>query len=68
MIIINELEEKTKRKLSRLIEKRETLLRLHQGKEQKFTYWAGYELGYIKEQISILEDNLDTIKSAFKEQ
>ena len=64
----DEIYEKIERRLSRLVEKRETLLRLHQGKEQKFTYWAGYELGYIKGQISILEDNLDTIKSAFKEQ
>lgn len=32
------------------------------GNEHKFTYWAGWSLGYYKGQISIMEDFLAYLK------
>lgn len=54
--------EKLQRRLKRLCEQRDTLLREHKGKEQSFTYWGGYELGYIKGKINEIEDILDEIE------
>jgi len=46
--------------------KRLTELELqHVGKELNFTYWGGYSMGYLKGQISILENILDDLNIDF---
>jgi RNA polymerase-interacting CarD/CdnL/TRCF family regulator len=47
------------RRLERLENKRDLLLSEHSGNEEKYTYWAGYELGYTKGKIHEIEDFLD---------
>ena len=54
-------EEKIKRRLKRLEGQRDLLLDSHKGNEQKFTYWGGYDLGYIKGKINEIEDSLDDL-------
>lgn len=51
--------EKVKRRLNRLKEQRDKLSKDHKGNELKYTYWGGYELGYLKGKISVIEDILD---------
>ena len=53
---------KLKRKLARLIEQKDEMESKHQGNEQKFTYWGGWNLGYVRGQISILEDVIDDLE------
>ena len=53
--------EKLIRRLKRLKEQRDKLLKEHNGNELKFTYWAGYELGYVKGKICEIEDILDEL-------
>lgn len=50
-----------KRRLNRLIEHRDKLLSQHNGNELNFTYWGGYELGYLKGKINEIEDILDEL-------
>lgn len=54
--------KKLKRRLARLIEKKEVLEKLHVGNEQNFTYWGGYELGYIKGKIDEIEGILEILE------
>lgn len=54
--------KKLKRRLARLIEKKEALEKLHVGKEENFTYWGGYELGYIKGKIDEIEGILEILE------
>lgn len=55
--------EKQKRKLKRLIEKRDEMRTLHDGKEDTvFNYWGGRELGYLEGKVSILEDLIDILE------
>ena len=55
------MENKLKRRLNRLIVQRDELLKKHKGNEINFTYWGGYELGYIKGKICEIEDIIDEI-------
>lgn len=48
-----------KRRLLRLENLRDELLHQHQGKELKYTYWGGHELGYLKGKISEIEKAID---------
>ena len=54
--------EKLNRKLNRLKEKRDKLINEHKEKELEYTYWGGYELGYLKGKISIIEDIFDELE------
>lgn len=45
-----------KHRLNRLIERRDKLRLIHEGNELNFTYWGGYELGYVKGQINEIEE------------
>jgi hypothetical protein len=54
---------KLKRRLARLIERRDSLLKEHKGKELNYTYWGGYSLGYIKGRITEIEDILDELNT-----
>jgi len=51
--------EKIKHRLERLTERKEVLEAKHKGNEEKYTYHGGFDLGYLKGQISILEDMID---------
>ena len=53
--------EKLKRRLNRLKEQRDRLQNEHHNKELNYTYWAGYDLGYIKGKISEIEDIIDEL-------
>lgn len=55
--------EELKRRLQRLIEQRDKLLEQHKGNELNFTYWGGYELGYVKGKINEIENILDDLES-----
>lgn len=55
--------EELKRRLQRLIEQRDKLLEQHKGNEPNFTYWGGYELGYVKGKINEIENILDDLES-----
>ncbi len=57
MVEINPVE--LRRRLARLIKTRDQMLEKHEGKELNFTYWGGYELGYIKGKIDEIENILD---------
>lgn len=55
--------EKLKRRLSRLKEQRDKLEEEHKGKElTKYTYWAGYDLGYLKGKICEIEEMVDELE------
>lgn len=47
--------------ITRLSKRRNFMLAKNQGKESTLTYWAGYNLGYLKGQISVLEDWKDEL-------
>lgn len=51
------------RRLDRLKKQKEELESKHLGNELKYTYWGGYELGYIKGKIAEIEDILDELDS-----
>ena len=51
--------ERLEHRLKRLIEMRDKLELEHKGNEGKYTYHGGFGLGYVKGQISILEDFID---------
>jgi len=53
--------EKLKRRLNRLKEQRDKLQGEHSGNELKYTYWGGYDLGYLKGKICEIEDILDEL-------
>ena len=53
--------EKLKRRLNRLKEQLDKLQKEHGGNELKYTYWGGYDLGYLKGKICEIEDILDEL-------
>jgi hypothetical protein len=56
--------KKLNRKLSRYKEYRDELVEMHKGNEEKFTYWAGYKLGYVKGKIDEIETVIDELTNA----
>ena len=56
--------EKSKRRLSRLRQQRDELAAQHKGREQEFTYHAGYSLGHLEGRIFVLEDVLEDVFDA----
>jgi hypothetical protein len=44
-----------------LKEQRDKLQKEHGGNELKYTYWGGYDLGYLKGKICEIEDILDEL-------
>jgi len=55
------MEKELKRRLERLKKQKEQLEKEHKGNELNYTYWAGYELGYLKGKINEIENILDEI-------
>lgn len=53
--------KKLTRRLNRLKEQRDKLQWEHGGNELKYTYWGGYDLGYLKGKICEIEDILDEL-------
>jgi hypothetical protein len=53
--------EKLKRRLNRLKEQLDKLQKEHGGNELKYTYWGGYDLGYLKGKICEIEDILNEL-------
>jgi hypothetical protein len=53
--------DKLKHRVKRLTERKEVLEAKHKGNEEKFTYHGGFDLGYVKGQISVLEDIIDDL-------
>ena len=58
---IAERIEEYKRKLKRHTHEKDILEKQQKGNEQKYTYWGGYEFGYRKGQIRVLEDVIDEL-------
>lgn len=50
-----------KRRLNRLNDQLNDLLIKHRGNELKYTYWGGYNLGYIQGKICEIEIVLDNL-------
>ena len=53
--------EKLKRRLNRLKEQRDRIENEHKGNELKYTYWGGFDLGYLKGKICEIEVILDEL-------
>ena len=51
--------EKLQRRLDRLNSIKESLEKTHKGNELNYTYWGGYELGYLKGKICELENIIE---------
>lgn len=51
--------EKLEHRLKRLTELKDKLEAKHKDNEQNFTYHGGFDLGYLKGQISVLEDFIE---------
>jgi hypothetical protein len=58
--------EELKRRLNRLKEQRDELESKHKGNELKFTYWGGFDLGYLKGKISAIENILDDMQTNYE--
>ncbi|MDY3328162.1 hypothetical protein PG299_10090 [Riemerella anatipestifer] len=60
--------EKTKKRIAILKQRIESLEEKHKGNELKdFTYWAGFDMGYLKASISSLENQLDILNELNEE-
>jgi hypothetical protein len=55
-------EEQLTRKITRVKSQIKELETQHEGKEDKFTYWGGFSMGYLKGKLTILEDWLDDLQ------
>jgi len=55
--------EELKRRLNRLNNRVEAMEEKHLGSELKLTYWAGYNLGYLKGKIWEIENTLDLLEN-----
>lgn len=51
-------KDRLKRRLERFQKMEEELTLLHRGNELNYTYWGGFELGYLRGKISLLEEIL----------
>lgn len=51
-------KDRIKRRLERFQKMEEELTKLHSGNELNYTYWGGFELGYLRGKISLLEEIL----------
>lgn len=58
--------EKLERRLERLKKQHDELELDHKGKELNFTYWAGFNFGYLKGKITEIEDIIDELKAENK--
>ena len=54
--ILKSKVNKYKRRLNRLIVQKDDLEKQQKGNELNFTYWGGFDLGYLKGKISEIED------------
>lgn len=52
-----------KRQLKRLKEREKKFYDKHKGNESNYTYHGGFDLGYIKGQISVLEEIIEDEKT-----
>lgn len=55
--------ERLERRLERFKKMRDELQLDHKGNESKYTYWAGFDLGYLKGKIAEIEDIIDELKA-----
>lgn len=55
--------ENLKRRLDRLKKKRDDLQKEHSGNELNFTYWGGYNLGYLKGKICKIENIIEELEN-----
>lgn len=53
------MKEKLKRRLNRLKCQYDDLEKKHNGNELKYTYWVGFNLGYLNGRIAEIENILD---------
>lgn len=56
-----EIVSKLKKRLERLTDMKNKLEKEHIGKEYDFTYWGGFDLGYLKGKITEIEDMIDEL-------
>ena len=54
--------ERLKRKLKRCKDQASELEKKHSGNEQEYTYHGGFSLGYLRAQITEIEDFIDHIE------
>lgn len=56
-------QEEIQRRLIRCKEMKDKLESQHYGNEQKYTYHGGFDLGYLKGKIAILEEINDAFEN-----
>jgi len=54
--------DRLKRRLNRLTKQKDELEQKHQGNEQKYTYYGGFDLGYLKGKIDEIENIIDELE------
>ncbi len=59
-------KESLKRRLQRLQKMRDEIKAKHKGNELNYTYWGGYNLGYLEGTITAIENIIDEFET-FKE-
>ena len=52
---MNTHKEELIRRLARLTKQHDELVKKHDGNEEKFTYWGGYAMGYLRGKIGEIE-------------
>lgn len=60
--MIDELIEKYEGRLKHYNKRKEEMEDKHKGNEEKFTYWGGYDYGYIKGKIDRTEEMLEVLE------
>lgn len=60
--MISKKIENLKRKLKRLEEAREKVLKYNKSNEPNLTYWGGWDLGYLTGKISATENQIDYLE------
>lgn len=54
-------ERRVRHRLQRLLTRRKPLSDKYTDSESKYTFYGGYDLGYLEGQISVLEDLLEDL-------
>ena len=60
--------EELERRLKRLTDKKNEMEGEHKGNEEKYTYWGGYNLGYLKGKIAELEETISMVQNAMDDE
>ena len=60
--------KKLQHKLLRLVERKDEIEIKHKGNEQNYTYHGGFDLGYLKGQMTEIENMIDEVDEYIRDQ